>query len=91
MNIQPIVLVAALGCFLLGILEILRSLWWVSTLILLFMFAYFVFSAGNVSVKFKDPSAMRLVILYYVRVFAWLAGAAVTTINVFRSRKDVAK
>ena len=91
MNIQPILLVAALGCFLLGILEILRPLWWVSTLILLFMFAYFVFSAGNVSVKFKDPSAMRLIILYYVRVFAWLAGAAVTTINVFRKRKGVAK
>ena len=87
MNIQPALLITALGFFLLGIPEILRLLWWVSALIMLCMFFYFVFSAAKVSIKFKDRSAMRLMVLYYVRVFAWLAGASVATGNVFRKRK----
>ena len=87
MNIQPALLITALGFFLLGIPEILRLLWWVSALIMLCMFFYFVFSAAKVSIKFKDRSAMRLMVLYYVRVFAWLAGASVAAGNVFRKRK----
>jgi cellulose synthase/poly-beta-1,6-N-acetylglucosamine synthase-like glycosyltransferase len=91
MNIQPALILAALGFFLIGLPEILRPLWWVSAFILLFMFAYFVFSAAKVSVKFKDKSAMRLIVLYYVRTFAWLIGAAITAGNVLRNRKGEAK
>jgi cellulose synthase/poly-beta-1,6-N-acetylglucosamine synthase-like glycosyltransferase len=91
MNIQPPLILAALSFFLLGIPEILRPLWWISAFILLFMFVYFVFSAANVSVKFKDWSAMRLIVLYYVRTFAWLTGAAITAGNVLRNRKGGAK
>jgi cellulose synthase/poly-beta-1,6-N-acetylglucosamine synthase-like glycosyltransferase len=91
MNIQPILILAALGFFLLGIPEILRPSWWVSALILLLMLIYFVFSAAKVSVKFNDSSAMRLVVLYYVRAFAWLAGAAITAFSLLRNRKGGAK
>ena len=67
--------------FLLGILEVLRPLWYVSALLLLAMFVYYVYSAAKISVKFKDRSAMRLVVLYYVRAFAWIGGATVTTVK----------
>jgi 4-amino-4-deoxy-L-arabinose transferase-like glycosyltransferase len=63
----------------------------VSAFILLFMFVYFVFSSAKVSIKFKDMSAMRLIVLYYVRTFAWLIGAAITAVNVLRNRKGEAK
>jgi len=87
MNIQPALILATLAFFLLGILGILRPLWYASALILLFIFVYFVFSAARASIKFRDRAAMRLVVLYYVRAFAWLAGAAITAVNVLRKRK----
>jgi cellulose synthase/poly-beta-1,6-N-acetylglucosamine synthase-like glycosyltransferase len=87
MNIQPALILVVIGFFLLGILETLRALWYVSALILLFMLLYFVFSAARAAVKFKDGSAMRLVVLYYVRSFAWLTGAAITAVNVLKGRR----
>ncbi len=87
MNIQPLLILVVIGCFLLGIIDLLRALWYVSGLILLLMFLYFVFSAAHTASRFKDNSAMRLVVLYYVRSFAWLAGATVTAVNVLRGRR----
>jgi len=84
MNVQPALILAAIGFFLLGIPEPLRPLWYVSALTLLFMFIYFVFSAARASVRFRDVGAMRLIVLYYVRSFAWLAGAAVTAFTVLK-------
>lgn len=86
MNIQPLLVLVVIGCFLLGIVELLRALWYVAGLIFLLMFLYFVFSAARVAARFHDRSAMRLVVLYYVRSFAWLAGAATTAGNVLRER-----
>jgi cellulose synthase/poly-beta-1,6-N-acetylglucosamine synthase-like glycosyltransferase len=74
MNIQPILLLAVIALFVLGIVPLLRLLWAGSGLILLAMFVYFVYSAAKVSAKFKDWSAMRLVVLYYVRSAAWFVG-----------------
>jgi cellulose synthase/poly-beta-1,6-N-acetylglucosamine synthase-like glycosyltransferase len=91
MNVQPALFLVAIGCFLLGLLEILRFLWWVSALILLVTFVYFVFSAARVSAKFHDSSAMWLVVLYYVRSFAWLAGATITAVNAVGKRRSRAK
>jgi cellulose synthase/poly-beta-1,6-N-acetylglucosamine synthase-like glycosyltransferase len=88
MNIQPLLILVVIGCFLLGIIDLLRALWYVSGLILLFMLVCFVFSAARASAKYKDHSAMRLVVLYYVRSLAWLAGAAVAAGNALR-RKGV--
>jgi cellulose synthase/poly-beta-1,6-N-acetylglucosamine synthase-like glycosyltransferase len=87
MNIQPALILVVLGLFILGILEILRALWYVSAVILLFIFVYFVVSAARASIRFKDRTAMRLVVLYYVRSLAWLAGAAITAVNVLRKRR----
>ena len=90
MNIQPLLILVVIGFFLLGIIDLLRVLWYVSALILLFMFLYFVFSAARTAIKFKDKSAMRLIVLYYVRVFAWLRGATIAAGNVIR-RKGASK
>jgi cellulose synthase/poly-beta-1,6-N-acetylglucosamine synthase-like glycosyltransferase len=86
MNIQPLLILVVIGCLLIGIIELLRALWYVAGLILLLMFLYFVFSAARTATRFHDGSAMCLVVLYYVRSFAWLAGAATTAANVLRRR-----
>ena len=87
MNIQPILLLAIIALFLLGLLPVLRPLWIVSGLILAAMFAYFVFSAVKIAVKFQDWVALRLVVLYFVRASAWFVGAVITTAR-YLSGKD---
>ena len=84
MNIQPVLLLTAIVFFLLGLIELLRLLWYGSALILAFIFAYYVFSAARLSVKYKDRSAMLMVVLYFVRALAWLTGAAVTAVGYLR-------
>ncbi|HLN44827.1 MAG: glycosyltransferase [Chloroflexota bacterium] len=84
MNIQPLLILTVILFFFLGFIEILRVLWYVSALILLVMLLYFVFSATRIAVKFNDSSAMRLVVLYYVRLFAWLRGATMAVDNIIR-------
>ncbi len=79
MNIQPALLLGVIACFLLGIVPLLRLLWYVSAGLLLVMFVYYVYSAARIASKFKDRAAMRLVVLYFVRTVAWASGAAVTT------------
>jgi hypothetical protein len=79
MNIQPALILAAILFFILGLIGLLRPLWYVSAFILAFVFAYYVYSAARISVKFKDGTAMLLVILYFARVVAWLSGAAIVT------------
>jgi cellulose synthase/poly-beta-1,6-N-acetylglucosamine synthase-like glycosyltransferase len=86
MNIQPILLLAVIASFLLGIIPLLRLLWIVSGLILLAIAVYFVYSAAKISVKFHDSSAMRLFVLYFVRSAAWFVGATVTTVRYLAGR-----
>jgi cellulose synthase/poly-beta-1,6-N-acetylglucosamine synthase-like glycosyltransferase len=86
MNIQPILLLAVIASFLLGIVPLLRRLWIVSGLILLVMVVYFVYSAAKISVRFHDSSAMRLFVLYFVRSAAWFVGATVTTVRYLTGR-----
>jgi cellulose synthase/poly-beta-1,6-N-acetylglucosamine synthase-like glycosyltransferase len=81
MNIQPIVILIILVLFLLGIPELLRPSWYVAGVLLLIMSVYYLFSAIRVAVKFKDRTAMRLVMLYFVRSFAWFAGAVITSVK----------
>jgi cellulose synthase/poly-beta-1,6-N-acetylglucosamine synthase-like glycosyltransferase len=81
MNIQPLLLLAVILFFLFGLPEILRPLWYVSAFILGVIFAYYVFSAAKLSIKFKDAVAMRLVVLYFVRSIAWFIGAVITTVK----------
>jgi cellulose synthase/poly-beta-1,6-N-acetylglucosamine synthase-like glycosyltransferase len=86
MNIQPILLLAVIALFVLGIVPLLRLLWVGSGLILLAMLVYFVYSAAKISAKFTDWSAMRLVVLYYVRSAAWFVGAVDTTSHFIAGR-----
>ncbi len=87
MNIQPILFLATIGLFLLGIVPLLRLLWLGAGLVLLGILVYFVYSAAKVSNKFHDWSAMRLVVLYYVRSAAWFIGAVAATVNYLKGGK----
>lgn len=86
MNVQPILLLAVVALFIVGLIPLLRLLWVGSGLILLGMFLYFVYSAVKVSAKYYDWSAMRLIVLYYVRSAAWFVGAIVTTLRYIARR-----
>jgi cellulose synthase/poly-beta-1,6-N-acetylglucosamine synthase-like glycosyltransferase len=86
MNVQPVLLLAVVMLFLLGIVPLLRVLWICSGLILLAMLVYFVYSAAKISAKFNDWSAMRLVVLYFVRSAAWFVGAVNTTLQYLTGR-----
>lgn len=81
MNMQPALILAVITLFLFGIIGVLRPLWYVSASILAFISVYYVYSAAKISVRFKDKAAMRLVLLYFVRALAWLAGAAITIVR----------
>jgi glycosyltransferase involved in cell wall biosynthesis len=78
MNIQPAMYLAVVALALLGIVPLLRMLWLVSGGLLVAILVYYLYSAAKISAKFHDCSAMRLVVLYFVRAIAWLCGAAVT-------------
>ena len=86
MNVQPLLFLGVLVLFLLGLVPLLRLLWIGSGLILLSMLVYFVYSAMKLSVKFHDWSAMRLVVLYFVRSVAWFVGAVSITVKYLAGR-----
>ena len=86
MNIQPALILAVIAFFVLGIIPVLRLLWYVSGLILLAMLVYFVYSAAKIAVKFHDNVALRLVVLYFIRALAWFVGAVITTANYARGK-----
>ena len=86
MNIQPVLLLAVITSFLLGIVPVLRLLWVVSGLIFLAMAVYFVYSAVKIAVKFHDLTALRLFVLYFVRSAAWFVGAVITTARYLTGR-----
>lgn len=79
MNIQPVLLLAVVTLFLLGLVPLLRFLWIGSGLILLVMLFYFIFSAVKTALNFHDWTALRLVVLYFIRSTAWFVGAVITT------------
>jgi cellulose synthase/poly-beta-1,6-N-acetylglucosamine synthase-like glycosyltransferase len=86
MNVQPLLFLGVLVLFLLGLVPLLRLLWIGSGLILLSMLVYFVYSAMKLSFKFHDWSAMRLVVLYFVRSVAWFVGAVSITVKYLAGR-----
>ncbi|MCW4019011.1 MAG: glycosyltransferase [Candidatus Bathyarchaeota archaeon] len=75
MNIQPALYLLVFAFAVLGIVPLLRVLWYVAGGVLLAILVYYVYSAAKLAVKFHDGTAMRLVVLYYVRAFAWICGA----------------
>lgn len=87
MNIQPLLILATILFFLLGLPEILRPLWYVSAALLIAIFAYYIVSAARLTVEFKDSVAMLMVVLYFVRSLAWLTGATIFAVNFLREGK----
>jgi cellulose synthase/poly-beta-1,6-N-acetylglucosamine synthase-like glycosyltransferase len=81
MNAQPILMLAAIVAFFLGILPLLRFFWLVSGLILLAMALYFVYSASKIASRFHDHVGWRLFVLFWVRAPAWFEGAVDTTLR----------
>jgi cellulose synthase/poly-beta-1,6-N-acetylglucosamine synthase-like glycosyltransferase len=81
MNIQPFLILSIFFFFLAGIPQILRPLWVVSAALLAADFIYFLTSAAGLARMFKDNTAMIMVILYFVRSFAWLFGATIFVFN----------
>ncbi len=84
MNIQPVLILAAIVFFLVGIDPMLRLLWLGSAAILMLMLVYFIYSAAKIAAKFHDRDALRLVVLYFVRALAWFVGATATTLDYLR-------
>ena len=84
MNVQPVLLLTVIVFFLVGIVPVLRPLWYVSGLVLLGMLVYFIFLATRLAAKFHDRAAFRLIVLYFVRAFAWFVGAVTTTVKFLR-------
>ena len=87
MNIQPILILCAIVSFLLGIIPLLRLLWLLSAAILAFMVLYFSYSAVKVASKYHDKVVSRLVVLYFVRSWAWFVGAVTTTLQYLTRRR----
>jgi cellulose synthase/poly-beta-1,6-N-acetylglucosamine synthase-like glycosyltransferase len=81
MNVQPILFLALIAAFLIGIIPMLRPLWYVSAAILAFMLIYYGYTAAKIKRKFHDASTWRLVVLYFVRSAAWFVGAVITSVN----------
>ncbi|MGD6810144.1 MAG: glycosyltransferase [Candidatus Bathyarchaeia archaeon] len=86
MNIQPLWVLAIVGSLLLGIVPLLRPLWYITGVLLVAMFVYYVYSAAKIAVEFKDNSSMRLILIYYVRSIAWFNGAIITTVHYLGGR-----
>jgi cellulose synthase/poly-beta-1,6-N-acetylglucosamine synthase-like glycosyltransferase len=87
MNIQPVLILAVIVFFLVGIVPAIRLLWAVSALTIVLMILYFAYSASRIVVKFHDSNAFRLVVLYFVRAWAWFVGATITTIRYVAGRR----
>lgn len=86
MNIQPILILAMLVSFLLGVAPILRLLWYLSAAILVAVILYFSYSAAKISAKFHENVVTRLVVLYFIRAVAWFVGAVNTTAKYLAGR-----
>ena len=87
MNVQPVLLLAVIVFFLVGIVPEVRLLWLGSGLILAFMLFYFLYSGAKIARKFRDGVAFRLVVLYFVRAAAWFVGATATTVRYVARRR----
>lgn len=86
MNIQPIWLLLIVSSFLLGTIPFLRPLWYLAGSLSLALLVYYIYLSGKIVLEFKDKTAIRLMILYYVRSTAWFNGAIITTITYLRGK-----
>ena len=88
MNLQPALYLCVLVLYLLAIVPLLRFLWINATGLLALIVLYYAFTAARLSVKYRDRVAMRLVVLYFVRSFAWISGATATVGKYLRGDRE---
>lgn len=81
MNIQPALFLIAILFFLFWLPVQSRFLLYAFALTMAFILICYIYSAAKLSFEFKDATAMFLVIVYFVRAFAWLIGAAITMVS----------
>lgn len=91
MNIQPLLLFSAIILLFFGLIDVLRSLWFISAGIFCFLFFYYLISSIILLKKFKDLATLLLIILYPVRLIAWCTGATITSINYLLGKNRDAK
>jgi cellulose synthase/poly-beta-1,6-N-acetylglucosamine synthase-like glycosyltransferase len=82
MNIQPILYAAAAILLLIAVatgFHLIPSL--ILLALVLVTALQYVFSAARISFIFHDPTAMYLIVIYFVRAFAWTVGGATSLIR----------
>ena len=84
MNIQPILIVAAILLFIAGFFE--KFLGYISASILAFLLIFYFASAFRLSYMYKDKGAMLLVAVYFTRAIAWTIGGIIFAIKILKAR-----
>jgi cellulose synthase/poly-beta-1,6-N-acetylglucosamine synthase-like glycosyltransferase len=82
MNIQPILYAVAA---ILLLISVVTSFHMIPSLIFLALVLittlHYIFSAARISIIFRDPSAMYLIVIYFTRAVAWTLGGATSLIH----------
>jgi cellulose synthase/poly-beta-1,6-N-acetylglucosamine synthase-like glycosyltransferase len=86
MNIQPILIAAAILLVIAGFFE--KFMWYVSASILAFLLIFYLASAVKLSYSYKDASAMLLVVVYFARAIAWTLGGAISVVKILKAGED---
>ena len=81
MNIQPPLLVLLCLFAIMGLYEKARFMLYFSVCICIFLLSYYVVTAIKISKRFKDGSALLLVLTYTVRAVAWTVGGVISAIE----------
>jgi len=82
MNIQPILYGVAAILLLISVVtnfHLIPSLIFLSLVIITTL--HYIVSAARISYIFHDPSAMYLIVIYFIRAFAWTLGGATSLIH----------
>lgn len=86
MNLQPVLLAFIFVSVILGLtLEKARVMLCIAAFTLVFLLTYYVIYAMRISLYFRDPAAMLLVIVYFVRAMAWTLGGTITVLKALKA------
>jgi len=82
---QPLFYLAAL-IFLLMHLIFKTSIWLIFAPLIILLASY-IYSAVRISLKYRDITAMFLIVIYIIRVWGWSLGATMAIPSLFKSKK----
>jgi cellulose synthase/poly-beta-1,6-N-acetylglucosamine synthase-like glycosyltransferase len=84
MNIQPMLFIAAIVLLVVSLIPALTLMGLVLFLSLMaVMVGYYIFSAARIAFKYDDASALFMVVIYFIRTFAWTIGALSSMLHSF--------